>query len=57
MVLNESVQKPMEINVDSGKAVEGRAVLTTSHDKKLDQRLKSLLLNFTLSIFLTSLAF
>lgn len=40
MVLNESVQKPMEINVDSGKAVEGRSVLTTSHYRKLDQRLK-----------------
>lgn len=29
MVLNKSVLKPIEINVDSGKAVEGRAVLTT----------------------------
>lgn len=26
MVLNKSVLKPIEINVDSGKAVEGRAV-------------------------------
>lgn len=49
--------KPMEINDDPGKAVKGRAILTTSHDKKLGQCLKSWLLNFTLNVFLTKLAF